>query len=464
MPVNSFDNYYMSWKPNKNRLINPLYLSLIKCMEEDIESGVLQKGIKLPPQRELADFLDISLNTVTKVYTICKEKGLLYSVAGSGTFISQNASLSKTILSQEKPNKDIELAMLSPFYSHNKIIQNLAVEILQHPDADKHLEYTYPLGTYIQKQAAKKYLNKFKVNAKEDNIIIANGTQNALMLILASLFKSGDRIATDTYTYANFIGLANLLHIELVSINGDDKGMSPESLDNLCKIRDIQGVYLSPSCGNPTNITMPQDRREKIAHIVKKHNLILIEDDIYAFILDNPLIPIYSMIPEQSVYIGGISKSICPGLRIAYMSFPDKFRKKLENGMYSCNLKTSSLNIEIATQLILKNIHEKIICDKRRMSIERNKIFKKYFPNLDKGYNENSYYQWICLPKEVTGRMAELDGLKRNIKLYGSERFSVGDTQNRFFIRVSTCSSNGIEELESGLSILRNMIDDINGI
>ncbi len=44
MPVNSFDNYYMSWKPNKNRLSNPLYLSLAKCMEEDIEDYVLKEG------------------------------------------------------------------------------------------------------------------------------------------------------------------------------------------------------------------------------------------------------------------------------------------------------------------------------------------------------------------------------------------------------------------------------------
>ncbi|NMS89606.1 PLP-dependent aminotransferase family protein [Clostridioides difficile] len=460
MPINSFDNYYMSWKPNKSRLTNPLYLSLVKCMEKDIESGVLQEGTKLPPQRELADFLDISLNTVTKAYTICKKKGLLYAVGGSGTFVSQSANLGKTILSQEKFNENIELATLVPFYNHNKIIQSLAVEILQQSDADKHLEYTHPLGSYIQKQAAKKYLSKFKVNSKEENIIIASGTQNALMLILASLFKPGDKIATDIYTYANFIGLANLLHIELVSINGDDTGVLPESLDNLCKIRDIQGIYLSPSCSNPTNITMPQKRREEIAHIVKKHNLILIEDDIYAFILDHPLAPIYSMIPEYSVYIGGISKSICPGLRIAYMSFPDRFRKKLENGVYSCNLKTSSLNAEIATQLILKNMHEYIICDKRRMSIERNKMFKKYFPNLDKGYNENSYYQWICLPKGVTGKMFELEGHKRNIKLYGSERFSVGDTQNKFFIRVATCSSKRIEELEKGLAILSNMIEE----
>ncbi|HGM1528576.1 TPA: PLP-dependent aminotransferase family protein [Clostridioides difficile] len=460
MPVNSFDNYYMSWKPNKNRLSNPLYLSLAKCMEEDIEDYVLKEGIKLPPQRELADFLDISLNTVTKAYNLCKEKGLLYGVAGSGTFVSQNAGLSKTILSEEKINKNIDMAMLVPFYNHNKIIQSLAIEILQQPNADKYLEYTHPLGNCIQKQAAKKYLNKFNVNAKEENIIIANGTQNALMLTLVSLFKPRDKIATDTYTYANFIGLANLLHIELVSINGDDKGMLPESLDNLCKIRDIHGVYLSPSCSNPTNITMRKNRREEIAHVIKKHDLILIEDDIYAFILDNPLTPVYSVIPEQSVYIGGISKSICPGLRIAYMSFPDKFRKKLENGVYSCNLKTSSLNVEIATQLILKDMYEDIICDKRRMAIRRNKIFKKYFPDLDEGYNENSYYQWICLPKGITGRIFELEGYKRNLKLYSSERFSVGDTQNKFFIRLATCSSKNVEEFENGLSILSNIIDE----
>jgi len=61
----------MSWKPNKDELDYPLQISLANYLEKDIINGNLCENIKLPPQRELADFLDLSLSTVTKAYKIC---------------------------------------------------------------------------------------------------------------------------------------------------------------------------------------------------------------------------------------------------------------------------------------------------------------------------------------------------------------------------------------------------------
>ena len=72
MPVNSFDNYPMSWKPNTKDLTPPLYKSLAQLLENDIQNGTLNPGDKLPPQRELADFLDLNLSTITRAFKICE--------------------------------------------------------------------------------------------------------------------------------------------------------------------------------------------------------------------------------------------------------------------------------------------------------------------------------------------------------------------------------------------------------
>ena len=88
MPVNSFENYPMSWKPQKNDLKRPYYQSIANRLEQDILSGKLPENTKLPPQRELADFLDLNLSTITKAYKACELKGLLYAVTGKGTFVS----------------------------------------------------------------------------------------------------------------------------------------------------------------------------------------------------------------------------------------------------------------------------------------------------------------------------------------------------------------------------------------
>jgi DNA-binding GntR family transcriptional regulator len=79
----------MSWRPEKPKLTQPLYLSLAKLLEEDIKNGSLAPHTKLPPQRELADYLDINLSTVTKAFKLCQLNGFLYAVIGRGTFVSQ---------------------------------------------------------------------------------------------------------------------------------------------------------------------------------------------------------------------------------------------------------------------------------------------------------------------------------------------------------------------------------------
>ena len=122
MPFNSFLNYPLSWKPDRQKLTRPIYLSLAKQLERDISQGFLIAGTKLPPQRELADFLDINFTTVTRAYKLCELKGLIYAVAGSGTFVAATASQSVTISSDNLPCGNIDLGFISSFEQCNFMI------------------------------------------------------------------------------------------------------------------------------------------------------------------------------------------------------------------------------------------------------------------------------------------------------------------------------------------------------
>ena len=88
MPTNSFEHFYLSWTPDRKKLLRPYYLSLANILEADIVSGKLASGTKLPPQRELADYLDINFTTVTQAYNLCRERKLIYGITGKGTFVS----------------------------------------------------------------------------------------------------------------------------------------------------------------------------------------------------------------------------------------------------------------------------------------------------------------------------------------------------------------------------------------
>lgn len=78
----------MSWRPDRTNLTRPIYMTLTRMLETDISSGRLSPGTKLPGQRDLADYLDVNMTTVTRAYKMCQEKGLVYAVPGSGTYVS----------------------------------------------------------------------------------------------------------------------------------------------------------------------------------------------------------------------------------------------------------------------------------------------------------------------------------------------------------------------------------------
>ena len=145
MPVNSFDNYPMSWKPDLSNITGPKYIALAQLLEGDIHSGKLKAGTKLPPQRELADFLDLNLSTITRAYKVCELKGLLYAVTGRGTFVSSGVHSADTFI--EKKNRYIEMGMIKPVYETNGLVLEAAQSVLGHADAVGLFEYNSPLGT-----------------------------------------------------------------------------------------------------------------------------------------------------------------------------------------------------------------------------------------------------------------------------------------------------------------------------
>lgn len=455
MPVNSFENYPMSWRPDKEKLTSPIYYCLADMMERDIKNGLLSANTKLPPQRELADFLDLNLSTITKAYKLCEMRGLVHAVTGKGTFVTPYAN-TPTSTTEKITAPRIEMAVIHPFYDSNKLIRDVTVELLKKPFSEELFEYSHPLGSRGQIQTASKWLQGFGLNADESNTIITAGAQNALAIILSSLFESGDKIAVDSYTYPNFISLANLFYLHLIPIENDRHGMCPDALEKACSTQDIKGIFIMPTGINPTNLAFSPQRKKEIAEIIRKRNLIAIEDDNCSSLMEKKISPVTLEAPDNCLYISGLSKPLCPGLRIAYLCVPRRFMADMERGVFSHSLKISSLNIEIATELIRSGLDLKIIAGKREAARQRNQIYYSYFPSSHP-YME-TYYQWLELPSGCSGRLCESELAHRGVGVFGAERFSAGTQARNNMIRIATCSAKSDQELRHGLELIRQFI------
>ena len=269
MPVNSFDNYPMTWKPNITKKKGSLYKTLSDLLEEDIKNGILKPGDKLPPQRELADFLDVNLSTISRTFKLCEQKGLISGEVGRGTYISSDANVNSTLLNPANTKNLIEMGAIYPPYEQNKYIIKFIENMLRQPNSDKFLEYSSPCGTLAQRSSGVKWLKNLNLNITEENILLASGGQNALCSILSSLFQSGDRIGTDPLIYSGVKTLAKMLGIQLVPIMQEMNEMSPSALKNYCRNNELKGIYLIPDYQNPTTHSMSLKTRNEIVDIAK---------------------------------------------------------------------------------------------------------------------------------------------------------------------------------------------------
>lgn len=496
MPVNPFDNYYLSYMPEKEILLPHITRGMAADLEARIIRGDLAPHTKLPPQRELADYLDVNLSTVTRAYKLCEQKGLIYGISGSGTFVSPNARQKLEIFNRANQSC-IELGLLEPFYDCNELVAQAARSVINRQGAVRLFEYADPIGAKNQLAAAKGWLMRFGVQADEEHLIISSGSQNALTIALLSLFEPGDKIAADCFTYSNLKGLANMLHIQLVPVEGDEKGMLPEELERAARQQRLAGVYLMPDCANPTAITIPQTRREALAEVIRRQQLVLIEDDGYSWLTelacggvhhsDQAAGPVnqeasgaaciqgeqrigitrmITLLPEQTIYIHSTSKSLCAGLRVSFTVFPEQFREQMTNGILHISLKSVALSAEIITRIIQTDLADQLMQRKILLAEARSLIFHEVFPEYDEergdgGAGNAAFFRFLRLPDGMDAEQFEEAALRRGVHVLGGHRFLIAPNSRKAYVRVALTSPKTEEELRRGLLILREMLESI---
>ena len=459
MPVNSFESYPMSWRPKISKNGSPLYLTIADALERDIKSGLLLPNDKLPPQRELADFLDVNLSTITRAFKICETKGLISGKTGSGTFVSSDVNANLPMLYDSSENELINLGASHPLYIHNKYVVQLIKKLPSKINVENLLRYYNISGTYSQKESAHIYLKNLGISTNIENILITSGLQNSLAIILASLFEAKDKIITNSVVYPGFKNIASMLGIILVPIPYLDKKLDLKYLDQICKSESIKGIYLMADFQNPTTITMDEEERFCLNEYIKKYNLIGIEDGTYSFLNKEPNKSFYEINPNQMIHISTLSNSISAGLRIAFLVSPYEYRDKLLAGIRNINVMSSPVESEIISQLIQSGMAKKIVDEKRKEIEKRNKICDEILGEYELWGNNRCQFRWLLLPSNLDSQQVEQQLYQRKIEVFSSKRFLVGNATYQSALRLAITSPQTIKQLKNGLNIIKSVLE-----
>lgn len=458
MSINSFDDYPMSWKPDLSGTAGPKYLALVNLLQEDIKNGVLKAGTKLPPQRELADFLNINLSTISRAFKICEQKGLLSASIGSGTYVSSDATAELVLLSGTEDRRTIEMGAIVPSLKHNERVKQYMERLMKRPDAMNLFSYGIPEGNKRQQEAGSAWFQKMGLHTDSDHIVLAAGGQNALLATLGSLFEKGDKIGTDPLTFPGIKTAAKLLGIHLIPIQNDGLEMTAEGIHYAVQNEKIKGLYVIPDYQNPTTHTMSLETRKMIAEAAKAMNLLIIEDGIYNLLADQPMPPIASFAPEQTVCLASLSKTVSAGLRTAFVTVPDQYRQKLITVLYSMNISISPLLATVSAGLIEEGIADEIVAERKRDIVKRNRIVNEILDGIPAAGALSSPLRYIQLPEYFTGKSFEICAQQAGVHVYGAERFAVGNKPVEKAVRISVTTPRSTEELREGLNRLRELL------
>jgi DNA-binding transcriptional MocR family regulator len=453
MPVNDFTFHPLSWQPDPGSLSRPRYLSLAARLAHDIDSGILPPGACLPPQRELADWLDINFTTVTRAYDICRERGLVYGVTGRGTFVSP-------VLRQTKEDSsnplDLRAVQCFPELGENLLVET-AKDVLNRDYSRRLFSYTERKGSHRHCSAGAFWISRLGKKVRVENTIVFPGVHSALVTIMLAFFDIGDAIAVDEFTYGNLIEAARFAHIKLIPVQGDREGMIPEMLHKASSQQKIKGVFLMPTCANPTTATMSMKRKDALASVIKKRSILVLEDD--ATLIPDGSGTFFERLPEQTFHLTGSTRFLAAGLRVAFVLSPDRLFQKLLNAHHRLTIKASAFDTEIMSELILSGRAEKLISEKIKRAKEMNSIFKKIFPSEKRNFDDTPFFRTVSLPSaHRNGPEIERELHSLGVHVCHSYRFSAHKNPTSAFLRVSLSSVKSKSELERALKIVAKWI------
>ena len=397
------------WLPDLTRSSSPRYLAIADLIEIDLRNGVLSAGDRLPPQRELARRLEIDFTTVARGYVEAQKRGLIESHVGRGTFVTgrQNPGAKGFSMPDPDPRRagTADFSMNMPPEPDDPALLARMREGLVAVSADLPalLRYQPFGGAAMDRQAAAAWLARRGLMPPLERIFVSPGAHPALHAILGLLARPGESILSETITYPGIRSLSAQLGLSLSGVAMDEHGILPDAFDEACRRVKPKALYLNPTLQNPLTLTMPETRRREIAAIVRTHRVAVIEDDAYGFLPAEAPPPFAALLPDLTWHIGGLSKCLGAGLRLAYVVAPDnKAAWPYASAMRANTVMASPLGMALATRWIEDDTADAILAFLRAEAAARQNLVAGLLLAGSYRADPLSFHIWLPLGKGWT--------------------------------------------------------------
>jgi len=447
------------WTPDLRRWGKPHYLAIVEALAEDIRIGRLAVGTRLPPQRALAEALDLNFTTVARGYVEAHRRGLVEGRVGQGTFVLDPARPARP--EARHPRGPVDVTMnLPPEPSDPALLARMREGLVAvSGDLPNLLRYQGFGGTERDKEAAIRWLAGRGVPAPRDRLLICPGAHSALAAILAHVARPGDTICAEALTYPGVRALAAHLGLRLVGLPMDRHGIDPDAFAATCTRVAPRAIYLNPLLQNPTTTTVPRARREAIVAVARRYAVAIVEDDAYARICPAPPASFAVLAPEITYYVAGLAKCVGAGLRLAFLVAPSaRAALPLGAALRASTVMASPITTALATRWIEDGTADAILHFIREESRARQTIAAALLPPESVTADPHGFHIWLTLPDGWTRSAFASQGRSAGLGVVGSDAFCVAG-QPPEAVRLCLGGPATRSEIGRSLDMLAHVLD-----
>ncbi len=349
----------------------PLYEQVANRISYLIEQGTLRPGDRVPSIRNLSKQLQVSINTVKEAYSQLEDRKLLEARPQSGYYVrSRQLKLpSEPILDRPSLNRParvtinnvyglmmrdlldpnlLQLGIATPNYEllpTTRINRMLARQVRLQPR--QAVSYELPPGNLrLRQQIAQRVLHS-GCALSPDQIVITSGCVEAVSLALRALCKPGDTVAIETPFYFNFIQLIAEFGLNALEIPASPRGgISLEALDYALQKNQgkVKACLVIANFNNPLGSLMADEDKQKLVALLARHDVPLIEDDIYGDLPFNGARPTVAKAFDKTgsvLLCSSFSKTLAPGYRVGWIA-AGRFQERIEHGKMISGVATAS--------------------------------------------------------------------------------------------------------------------------
>lgn len=452
------------WIPNIEAASGPIYLAIADALEADIRTGTLAQGDRLPPQRELAYQLGVTLGTITRAYGEAERRRLVKGETGRGTYIASETQKVSPLVPKEDEPDTCDLARNFAYPHLNPSLSDGLVRMARTDGIDRLNGFVPSEGLRAHRETGVLVFKDYGLEADPARVAVTCGAQHGIQVTCQALFRTGDAIAVDRFTYPSiFSSLASLglKPVPVPALTRPDGGfgaMDAEALARAAESQGVRGVFLMPNMQNPTTHTMSMDERQDLVRVARSHDLKIVEDDPYTPFLPETLPAFGALAPERTASIASISKVCSPGSRIGFVHVPETFGDSIRNKIGESTWMASPITAELIAGWVREGHLFKTLRLKRKANRTRflraRDALAPYFLQGD----VNKVFGWLRLPDNVDADALQAALGHQGIAVLSSRYFQGRDHAPAPYLRLTFGSEEADERFFWALQRLRATI------